>query len=236
MMKTSSNIYVVVALVFLMMANAAGQEPEGGPLIEPLDQDHVRITWRNLANEQVMFPLEMKDMPVKIGRERQLFLDNYLVAESQNVTRQVQRPKRYQNNPVLAAAKAKFNHAIAQHVLQFDEAPRFRMWYSSWDEWQTLPTGQQIRFATSYATSNDGMHWERPNLDLHTVKGLAGPNNVVFPYGMAQGIFYHPDEPDAEKPSRRWSASSERIRWSAKDTKCTHRRTGFTGRVIFRDP
>jgi len=36
-----------------------------------------------------MFPLAMKDMPVKIGRERQLFLDNYLIAESENVTRQV---------------------------------------------------------------------------------------------------------------------------------------------------
>jgi len=182
-----------------MTATAAGEEPEGAPLTEPLDQNQLRITWRNQANEQVMFPLEMKNMPVKIGRERQLFLDNYLVAESENVARQVHHPKRYKDNPVLAPPKAELNHMVVQHVLQFDNPPRFRMWYWSYDGWQTLPSGQQICFATSYATSNDGTDWERPNLDLHKVEGLAGPNNVVVPYGMTQGIFYNADEPDAEK-------------------------------------
>ena len=198
-MKTSSLAFVVAASICSVGTTAAGEEPEGAPLTEPLDPNQVRITWRNLANEQLMFPLDMKDISVKIGRERQLFLDNYLVAESGNVTRQVHHPKRFKGNPVLAAPAEELNHAIVQHVLQFDEPPQFRMWYWSWDDWQTLPSGQTIRFATSYATSNDGMHWERPNLDLHTVKGLSGPNNVVFPYGMAQGIFYNPDEPDAAK-------------------------------------
>jgi len=199
MIKISSTVFVVAALICLKTTSAAGDESEGAPLIEPLDQNHVRITWRNLANEQVMFPLDMKDMPIKIGRERQLFLDNYLVDESANVTRQVYHAKRYQHNPVLALPKAELNHMVVQHVLQFDKPPRFRMWYWSYDSWQMLPSSQQIRFATSYATSNDGMHWERPNLDLRQVEGLASPNNVVVPYGMTQGIFYNPDEPDAEK-------------------------------------
>jgi len=40
----------------------------------------VLTTWRNLVNEQVIYPLAMQDMPVKLGNQRQLFLDNYLVA------------------------------------------------------------------------------------------------------------------------------------------------------------
>ncbi len=201
-MNTTSTVPVIAALIFFTAAAADAEESDGAPLTEPLDQNELRITWRNLANEHVLFPFEMKEMPVKIGRERQLFLDNYLVAESQNVTRQVHHPKRYIDNPVLAPPKAELNHMVVQDVLQFDEPPRFRMWYSSYDGWQTLPGGQQIRFATSYATSHDGIHWERPDLDLHEVEGLADPNNVVVPYGMMQGIFYDPEEPDAEKRFR----------------------------------
>ena len=198
-MTTKTMIFIVGTLVCVSTACAAEDQPDGAPLTAPPDQNPLRITWRNLGSEQVMFPLEMKDMPVQIERERQLFLDNYLVAESQHVTRQVHHPKRYSNNPVLAPPKAELNHVVVQHVLHFDEPPFFRMWYWSRDGWQTLPSGQQIRFATSYATSNDGTHWERPNLDLHTVDGLVGPNNVVVPYGMTQGLFYNPDEPNADK-------------------------------------
>ena len=86
---------------------AFADAPEGAPLVEPFELNDLRTTWRNLANESVMFPLDMKDMPVKIGKERQLFLDNYLIAESQHVTRQVHQPKRYKGNPIVTPASAR---------------------------------------------------------------------------------------------------------------------------------
>jgi len=198
-MKTTSIVPVIAALILFSAAAADAEEPEGAPLFESLDQDQLRVAWRNLANEQVMFPLDMKDVPVEIGSERQLLLDNYLIAGAEHVMRQVHQPKRFEGNPVFAPPKAERNHAVVLHVMQFPTSPRFRMWYWSYDGWQTLPDGQQIRFATSYATSDDGMHWERPNLDLHNVEGLVGPNNVVVPYGLMQGLFYHAEEPDDEK-------------------------------------
>ena len=201
-MTTNSMAFVLATRFRLMAACAAGDSSAGTPLVEPPDPDQLQTTWRNLAHEQVMFPLNMKDMPVRIGRQRQLFLDNYLVAGSENVTRQVHHPLRSPHNPVLTPPNAPMNHAVVQHVLQFEQSPRFRMWYWSWDDWQTLPGGQRIRFGTSYATSDDGIHWERPNLDLHTVEGHAGPNNAVLPYGLMQGVFHHPDEPDAKKRFR----------------------------------
>ncbi len=194
----------LLGLAMLVFCSAVkGQDVGGGPLVEPFDLKALQTTWRNLANEQVMFPVDMKDIAVKLGRERQLFLDNYLVAEAQQVTRQVHQPKRYEGNPVLAPPKAERNHVVVQHVLQFDTPPRFRMWYWSVEGWQTLPSGQRIRFATSYATSDDGMHWQRPKLDLHKVEGLVGTNNVVLPYGLMQGLFYDAEEPD---PQRRFKA------------------------------
>jgi hypothetical protein len=50
MMQTSSTVFVAAGLICLMTATAAGEESEGAPLTETLDQNQLRITWRNLAN------------------------------------------------------------------------------------------------------------------------------------------------------------------------------------------
>ena len=54
-----------------------------------------------------MFPLDMKDMPAKIGKDRQLFLDHYLIAEVQHVTREVHQPERFKGNPIIVPHKPK---------------------------------------------------------------------------------------------------------------------------------
>ncbi len=168
-------------------------------LHEDWDIHDLHSAWRNLGNEQIRFPLDMQDIAMKIGSERQLLVDNLLVAKTDNVSRRVHQPRRHPDNPIFKADNAPRNQAVVETVLYFEEPPHFRMWYVSWDDWQTLPTGQLIRFATSYAVSNDGIHWKRPALNIHQVNGLVGPNNVVIPYGQMQGIFYRPDEPDPDK-------------------------------------
>ena len=88
-----------------------------------------------------------------------------------------------------------------QHVLKFDESPKFRMWYTvapgpaGWYEWKA---GESIRFACSYAVSEDGMNWKRPNVDLYK-PGRCTQRNVILPYGMMHGLFYEPWEPDPKK-------------------------------------
>jgi len=184
-------------------ARAQSGSPLNPDLAEPVDVAELKVAWRNLANERLRFPLDMQNIAVKIGRERQLMIDTHLLARSSGITREVHRPKRHPANPVFKADPVERNQAVVETVLRFDKAPRFRMWYVSWDDWQTLPTGQLIRFANSYAVSDDGVKWRRPKIDRHTVKGLAGPNNVVIPYGQMQGVFYRPDEPD---PGRRFQS------------------------------
>jgi hypothetical protein len=202
MRKTASIAFVVAVGFGLLAATAAGKEPEGGPLAEPLDERQLPVTWRNLANERVMFPLDMKDMPVKIGRERQLFLDNYLIAESANVRRQVQRPRRDKRNPIVTPFVPEGGspeyRAVAAHVMQFKTSPRFRMWYQSFPDWHPWRPDEKIRFASSYAVSEDGIHWSKPDLDLHRIKG-SGLRNIVIPYGLMHGVFHEPHEPDPQK-------------------------------------
>lgn len=202
-MKNILTVWLLLVWTACDPMTAAAQDPIDSSLNEAVDIDQLKSTWRSLGNERVRFPLDMQDIAVKIGPERQLLVDNLLLARADNVTRRVHQPRRHPNNPVFKADNADRNQAVVETVLRFDKPPYFRMWYVSWDDWQTLPTDQLIRFANSYAISDDGVHWTRPALNLYTVKGLVGPNNVVIPYGQMQGIFYRPDEPD---PARRFQS------------------------------
>jgi len=191
----------VLLLITLLVPAIPAAEPAGGPLWEPFDLGRMITTWRGLANERVMAPLDMGDMAVLVGPERQLFLDNYLVATAEGVTRQVHPPVRHPDNPVFNRGNNS-DMAFAMQVRQFSEAPRFRMWYWSSRRWHKMPNGQEIRFGTSYATSNDGVHWTVPDLGLHKLDGIEDPN-VVIPYGLIHGLFHEPDDPD---PARRFKA------------------------------
>ena len=171
---------------------------EDGPLGEKVDQSEALRVWKHLANERLMFPMQMADVAKKIGTQRQLFVDNCLIARAKHVTRQVHRPKRYAGNPLLKPLPGML---WVQHVYQFEESPRFRMWYTTapggagWYEWKP---GERIRFATNYAVSEHGMHWKRPDLGLYEI-GDRPKKNVVLPYGLMQGLFYEPWEKDPQK-------------------------------------
>ncbi|MAG34917.1 MAG: hypothetical protein CL878_01495 [Dehalococcoidia bacterium] len=179
-----------------MTPSATADPIGGGPLSEPLDEQEVLPVWRQLANESLMFPLDMDIVAAKIGPERQLFVDNALIARASNVRREVHQPERYAGNPVLPAAGNA--HAFVLKVLPFDESPHFRMWYWSISDWHAWGQGNEIRSGMSYAVSDDGIHWERPQLNLHRVEGIE-EENIVLPYGLMHGVFYEPWEEDPRK-------------------------------------
>jgi len=191
---------LAVGVLMWVQSVVSAQGATGGPIAEDVDAKQVPAVWRQLANEGVMFPLDMRAIAVKIGPERQLFLDNALIAEATDVSRQVHQPARYKGNPVLRPAQPDDGRSVAfvLKVLRCDEGPRFRMWYLSWRAWHDWKDGQEIRFATSYAVSDDGIHWKRPNLDLHRIEGST-ERNIVIPYGLAHGVFYEPWETDPQK-------------------------------------
>ncbi len=95
---------------------------------------------------------------VTVGR--QLFVDDFLIAET-NLTPTYHKPVKYQNNPVF---RAETPWEIAQSPVAcpksggiwFDEKEKkFKMWYEA---------GWLHQMA--YAESADGIHWDRPALDV----------------------------------------------------------------------
>ena len=179
-----------------------GADTKGWPLSEDVDLHQLSIVWKSLGNEALMYPLNMADVAVKIGLESQLFLDNYLIAKTSNIKRQVHHPVRSKHNPMFDDQRIWW----LQHVMQFDESPRFRMWYTPDVNFHPWKENEKIRFVTAYAVSEDGMNWTRPHLDLYQIPNYSY-GNVTLPYGMMQGIFTSHRKRIPSNGSRHWCAS-----------------------------
>ena len=91
----------------------------------------------------------------QIGAEEQLFLDDFIIESSQNITRQV-NPVQKLPDPVLLPDKPWENNlALLFGSVIFDSNDNiFKMWYYC--------DGGHV----AYATSRDGLHWEKPALDV----------------------------------------------------------------------
>ena len=100
-----------------------------------------------------------KVIPIDIGR--QLFVDDFLI-EQTTLKRTFHAAEPFAGNPILKADQAWELGPEGPRALVFsdgvwyDPADRtFKMWYLCGD-----------MDATCYATSNDGIHWEKPVLDV----------------------------------------------------------------------
>lgn len=109
-------------------------------------------------------------IPIDVGR--QLFVDDFLIAQT-DLKRQFHKPAKYAGNPILKPeTELELNgtkNAIAcpkSGGVWWNPAQRqFQMWYEA--GWINT---------ICYATSRDGLHWERPSLDIQP-----GTNRVLPP-------------------------------------------------------
>lgn len=107
-------------------------------------------------------------IPIDVGR--QLLVDDFLI-ETTDLTRTFHHAERYAGNPVLKPeSDLEMNHgehpvaALFNDGVWFDPQDQlFKIWYhAGWFD------------GTAYATSKDGLHWERPQLDV-----VPGSNRIM---------------------------------------------------------
>jgi hypothetical protein len=107
-------------------------------------------------------------IPMDVGR--QLFVDDFLIA-STTLERQFHKAERYEGNPILKPetpielndGKLPSAAMISDGVCYDPQDQQFKLWYhGGW------------RDGTMLATSQDGLHWTRPALDV-----AAGTNRVL---------------------------------------------------------
>ena len=132
--------------------------------------------------------------PLDVGANTQLFLDDAVVAQRTGVVRQWHEARKHPDNPLLtkdpndpAQCTGPSSHIS---VLYDEEDDLFKMWYH---EHQQAP----IQIFPKYATSRDGVTWERPPL------GMCGTGNAVRVEPMRgitnlKAVWKDPQEADSD--------------------------------------
>lgn len=148
--------------------------------------------------------------PPTLSSRPRLFVDYNDIELMQNVTRSFHQASRHGTHPVLKQEAPWERHSgMTASVIYDDEEHLFKAWYLTGFY---APGEEHIQ---CYATSRDGVRWERPGLGLHEALG-SRDNNIVIPATHHAGkdhwetMVKDPMDPD---PQRRYKA----IGWSSYD-------------------
>ena len=116
---------------------------------------------------------------------RQLFVDDYGIESMRGLTRTMHRVTKYPDNPLLKPERSWEGESIyISNSTIYDSQERlFKMWYQAGEY-------------TCYATSQDGIHWHRPNLGLVEFDDSTD-NNIVE--GQAMQLVYEPLAPSKQR-------------------------------------
>ncbi|NOX66444.1 MAG: hypothetical protein GXO85_11840 [Chlorobi bacterium] len=122
----------------------------------------------------------MKKSVLKTDANWQLFVDDYWIADSTNITATLHQPEKYPNNPLIRGDVPWEQAPYCFGTVIYDEGDSlFKIWYQSYNYDQPVET----RTPVLYATSKDGIEWTRPNLGIFEFQGSSENNIVLQNYG-----------------------------------------------------
>lgn len=142
-----------------------------------------------------------------LSTSAQLFLDDEFVAKSSNLKREIQRPIRHEQNPLIRQEHPWEERMIEIYGTVLFDADRdvFRCWYlgAGKDEgvFDTPEGPVTVEYYQCYAESNDGIHWKKP-LSAARKFGKFERHNVVIPGGHGFSVLATPDDPDPRRKFR----------------------------------
>ncbi len=134
---------------------------------------------------------------IVLGKEVQLFADDFLIDRMDHVARGLHYPGRASENPVMKPDQPWEGTVILQPgTVLFDEEEQiFKMWYN------TLPVKDKpdIEEFICYAVSKDGIHWTKPSLGIVEFHGSRA-NNILLRWCYWNiSVLKDTQEPDAAK-------------------------------------
>lgn len=168
-------------------------------------------------------PTKQEGGVIVVGSDTQLFVDDFLIEEMTGLKRRLHPFKKHERNPVFQAQvpwEEGWADPFMSTVIYDSEQRCFRMWYRCGPR----------HSLKGYAVSEDGVHWQRPNI-AETAWQQFGRHNLLGFDGQI-GIWKKPGNnvqfhPDADNPQERFqslfyqhgktygvSRSSDGIRWS----------------------
>jgi hypothetical protein len=116
---------------------------------------------------------------IQIDNHAQLFLDDRLIDRADNLSRTVHQPEPFAKNPIVRCDKPwEFDCITLWGTVLWDEQDQlFKMWYQTWGNVQP----PRVSTFVCYATSKDGIEWEKPELGVVGFDGDAKTNIVLAP-------------------------------------------------------
>ena len=150
--------------------------------------------------------------PLEIGSTRQLFIDDHLIDHTHGVVRTLNQPAKYEGNPVMIPLYPWEGRVALYGTVWYDcDAGGFRMWYQGYGGQGIPPMGvgnsnspwkgfdaSTLLYTIGYATSQDGIFWDRPNLGLVEYKG-SRDNNLVMSDASFANVIKDGRDPDPER-------------------------------------
>ncbi len=141
---------LAIPLSLLLLLNASDAPSKWKAQDTPLTENRARLYGH--------YPEARPDEPLRLGPGPHLFLDDYLVAESRNLDRVVESPRRDPSlpNPVVTGEEDGCFQPYMS-VRRDPDSGRFRLWYNHRTE-----DRDEMASRIGYMESDDGIRWERP--------------------------------------------------------------------------
>lgn len=128
---------------------------------------------------------------------RYLLIDDQLIQERHGLTRTVHAAIRHSGNPILFPEPAWEGAMVPSTVLFDEDDGLFKMWYLT----HARVPGVDSTYVTGFATSENGIHWERPEIGTYEFEGSRRNNLCMGNTAGGMGVIKDLHDPD---PARRF--------------------------------
>ena len=145
-----------------------------------------------------------------IGTNKQLFIDDEIVDSTARITRSWHQFRPHPGYPLLVPEKPwELANYLYGTVMRDPGDGSFRMWYTNSGIGSQI-SSDEYRVQVCYATSTDGLGWERPHLGIVEIDGSKDNNVLAFNHagGSLRGgstVYV----PKAKDPARRYVQLSQ---------------------------
>jgi len=135
-----------------------------------------------------------------IGRETQVFVDDLTIESAEHICRTWHQPTRVSDDSLIRKDKP-WEHITyftfnGSQVIRDPNDSLFKCVYQTWEHSPRAgdsPLGTNVHNLL-YAESEDGLHWSKPELDVHSIDGRR--TNIVIPNALGISYVLNPDERD----------------------------------------
>ena len=140
---------------------------------------------------------------IEVGDRRQVFIDRLFLAEARGVELEVHQPRKT-GEPTIQPDRPWEKGGLGPYSCVLMDGNKYHMWYHAMDSklWHTSPVAGSI----CYASSTDGITWQKPDVGIVEYAG-SRKNNIVVGHGAAglrigqdgMMVFVDPKAPPGER-------------------------------------